>query len=383
MKNIRFFFCLLVSVVTSAAFGQSSIRGNIASSLKETMQQKHNQSTKLVIKKLEKKSATGKVVKEDTIYFRDVVRKYGWMEGLGEPITLAMAHHLPYYYRMSMKNGVGHWQHVEAMHGDTMTTRHPIGTYIIDKGQNDDVLANKEWVELLNTVTQWVFTTNFEGDEVYEERSYDKDNNMVYSYSAIRNQDGRMTGCYNDAWGRPADMREDSTTTYGSVVCITYDRHGCDSIIDYLDGQGLRKFNNNGVDQTRYSYDENGYVLTAMSCNCVGDRIHDNWGNCGFTTTYDHQKGLRSTIYRNKEWEPMRMPATRAGIEQTFIRCDYRQDQWGRDSVATILTADGRPDATFAGIHQIHYKYGDDGILILKTYYDINFNVLEPKRLHQ
>ena len=254
------------------------------------------------------------------------------------------------------------------------------GFKVIDKGQTDDVLANKEWVELLNTVTQWVFTTNFEGDEVYEERSYDKDNNMVYSYSAIRNQDGRMTGSYNDAWGKPADMREDSTTTYGSVVCITYDRNGCDSIIDYLDGQGLRKYNNNGVDQTRYVYDDKGYIIEAKSCNCVGDPIIDNWGNCGFSVTYDHQKGFRSQVYRDKEWIPMRMPATRADIEQTFIRCDYQQDHWGRDSVATYLTADGKPDATLAGIHQIHYKYSDDGILISKTYYDINLNVFEPKK---
>ena len=360
-------------------FAQSSIRGNIASSLRETMQQKHNQSTKLVIKQVERKNVKGKVVKADTAYYRAVVRKYGWMEGLGDPITLSTARHLPYYYRMSMKNAKGHWQHVEAMHADTMTTNHPIGTYIIDKGQTDDVLANKEWIELLNTVTQWVFTTNFEGDEVYEERSYDADNNMVYSYSAIRNQDGRMTGSYNDAWGRPADMREDSTTTYGSVVCITYDRHGCDSIIDYLDGQGLRKYNNNGVDQTRYSYDDKGYILAAKSCNCVGDPIHDNWGNCGFTITYDHSKGLRTQIYRDKEWNPIRMPATRAGIEQTFIRCDFQQDRWGRDSVATVLTIDGKPDKTLAGIHRIVYNYRDDGVLLSKTYFDIDNNTIRPE----
>lgn len=379
MKRIRITICLLMLLAVIGVYAQSSIRGNIASSLRETMQQKHNQSTRLVIKQVEKKDVKGHVAKADTAYFRDVVRKYGWMEGLGNPITLNTAHHLPYYYRMSMKNAKGHWQHVEAMHADSMTTNHPIGTYIIDKGQTDDALANKEWLELLNTVTQWVFTTNFEGDEVYEERSYDKDNNMVYSYSAIRNQDGRMTGSYNDAWGRPADMREDSTTTYGSVVCITYDRHGCDSIIDYLDGQGLRKYNNNGVDQTRYSYDDNGYILEAKSCNCVGDPIHDNWGNCGFTISYDHAKGLRTLIYRDKDWNPVRILSERANLEQRFIRCDYQQDQWGRDSLATVLTVDGSPDVTYDGIHQIEFHYLENGILSTKTYYDINKNIIRPK----
>lgn len=376
--KLRIIYLLILTVsLTMNVNGQ--IRKNIASSLRETVQQKHNQSTKLVIKQVEKKNAKGQVTKADTAYYREVVRKYGWMEGLGEPISLSIAHHLPYYYRMSMKNNKGHWQHVEALHGDSMTVSHPISTYIIDKGQTDDALANKEWVKLLNTVTQWMFITNFEGDEVYEERSYDADNNMVYSYSSIRNKDGRMTGSYNDAWGRPADMREDSTTTYGSVVCITYDCHGYDSIIDYLDGQGMRKFNNNGVDQTRYYYDDRGYILSAMSCNCVGDRIHDNWGNCGFTMTYDHHKRQRSTIYRNKEWVPMRMPATRAGIEQTFIRCDYLQDQWGRDSIATVLTINGLPDQTLSGIHRIVFNYRDDGILLSKTYFGIDNNIILPK----
>ncbi len=379
MNKVRILISILLWLTAINAFCQSYFRINIASSLKETIQQKHNQSTRLDIKKMGRRKAKGKVVREDTLYYRDVVRKYGWLEGLGNPIPLATAHHLPYYYRMSMKNKAGHWQHVEAMHGDSMSTSHPIGTYIIDKGNTDDVLANKEWCELLNTVTQWLFTTNFEGDEVYEERSYDADNNMVYSYSAIRNQDGRMTGSYNDAWGRPADMREDSTTTYGSVVCITYDRHGCDSIIDYLDGQGLRKYNNNGVDQTRYSYDDSGYIVEAKSCNCVGDNIHDNWGNCGYTISYDRQKGCRTLIYRDKEWNPVRMPATRASIERTFVRCDFLQDQWGRDSLAVVLTVDGKPDKTLAGIHQIAYHYQEDGRLSGKTYYDINKNILKPK----
>ena len=379
MKEKKIVICLLVILSTLTAFGQTSIRGNIASSLKETMLQKYNQGTKLVIKKVEKRNIKGQIIKADTLYYRDIVRKYGWLEGLGSPIPLSTARHLPYYYRMSMRNSMGHWQHVEAMHGNSMTTNHPIGTYIIDKLQTDDAQANKEWVELLNSVTQWFFSTNHEGDEVYEERSYDSNNNMVYSFSSVRNQDGRVTGSYNDAWGRPADMREDSTTTYGSVVCITYDRNGCDSIIDFLDGQGLRKKNNNGVDQSRFIYDDDGYVLEAKSCNSVGDYIQDNWGNCGYSITYDHQKGLRSKIYRNKEWKPIRMPAIRASAEQTFIRCDYIKDQWGRDSLATMLTFEGVPDTTHKGIHQIRYNYKNDGTLLSKTYYDINGNIIRQK----
>lgn len=366
----------LILLCFSAITIQAQIRRDIASSLKEVLSEKHNPSTKLEIGKAEQTAKNGKVIKADTAYYRDVVRHYGWMDGLGDPISLNTAMHLPYYYRMSMKNEAGRWQHVEAMHGKDLTTNHPIGTYIIDKDISDDNLANQEWLSLLQSVTQWVFTSNFEGNEMIEERAYDADNNMVYSYSAIQNYDGRMTGSYNDAWGFPADMREDSTCTYGSIVCITFDRNGCDSIIDYLDGAGLRKYNNNGVDQDRYAYDDNGFVLSHMSCNCVGDPITDNWGNCGYSISYDHEKRTRTIIYRNKNWRPIRMPSKRASLEGTFIRCDYQYDQWGRVVSATMLTADGNPDATLNGIHQIKYSYGNDGSIISIEYYDINNDLI-------
>lgn len=369
MKTLTKLLCLLMCFVVNTLMAQ--IRSDVASSLKDVLKDKHNDKTKLEITMVVKKNKT---IKADTAYYREVVRHYGWMDGLGEPISLETAMHLPYYYRMSMKNSAERWQHVEAMHSGMPTTMHPISTYIIDKRQTDDALANKEWLGLLQSVTQWVFTSNFNGDEVIEERAYDAENNMVYSYSAIKNTDGRMMGSYNDAWGFPADMREDPSCTYGSVVCITYDRNGCDSIVDYLDGIGMRKYNNNGVDQDRYSYDDQGYMVMHMSCNCVGDPIIDNWGNCGYSVSYDKTNGNKIVIFRDKEWKPMRMPATRADAEQTFIRCDYQNDQWGRVSTATMFDADGNPDATINGIHKIKYIYSDDGLVESVDYFDINNN---------
>ncbi len=308
--------------------------------------------------------------KSDTIYYRDVVRKYGWMEGLGNPISKEIASHLPYFYRFTLKNSAGHWLHVEALHGDTLTTLHPVSTYIIDKEQKDDILANERWLELLKTVTQWVFIPGIDGTEMCEERSYDRENNLIYTFSMVRNKDGRVTGSYNDAWGLPADMREDPMATYGSVVCITYDALGYDSIIDYLDGEGYCKYNNNGVDQTRYVHDNRGYVLEAWSCNCMGDRMIDNWGNCGYSITYNPQERMRTKIFRDANWKPTRLPEKRAGGDQSYIRCDYYQDVWGRDSVAVVRTADGEDDATLSKIHCIVYHYSEDGSSVPNTYFN-------------
>lgn len=362
---------LISFVLITSVLSAQSIRQDISSSLKKLVTTEHNEGTALIIDKGKVMDNVVMATQEDTLYFRNVVRKYGWLEGLGEEIDLLTAMHLPYYYRMTMKNKKGHFLHVEAMHADSLTSQHPTGNYIVSK--TDEIVADKDtaWHQLLKTVSQWLFITNYDGDEVYEERSYDNKNNMIYSYSSVKNINGTIIGSYNDAWGRPADMREDVNNYYGSVVGITYDRNGYDSIIDYLDGCGYRKHNNDGVDQTRYIHNENGYVIAAWSCNLVGDKILDNWGNCGYTIDYDFINGRRTKTVRDTEWNPMRMPDLRANKEQTYVKCEYIQDRLGRDSVATMMTSDGKKDWTTGQIHKILYHYTESGELNGKDYLNI------------
>ena len=193
----------------------------------------------------------------------------------------------------------------------------------------------------------------------------------------VKNEDGCITGCYNDAWGLPADMREDSTATYGSVVRISYDSCGRDSIIDFLDGQGLRKCNSNGVDQQRYQYDNRDRVTLVTSHNMVGDYTIDNWGNCGNRYEYNNQDNTYSIIRVDKELKPIRMPSKRADSTRTFIRCDIKKDKWGRDVEAIMLTENGKIDQTTAGIYRISYNYNDKGELLSTTYYDKDNNQLK------
>lgn len=42
---------------------------------------------------------------------------------------------------------------------------------------------------------------------------------------------------------------------------VTYNKNGNDSIVDYLDGAGLRRMNNDSVDQRRYEYDAQGRLI--------------------------------------------------------------------------------------------------------------------------
>lgn len=315
----------------------------------------------------------------DYVLYRDVVRRYTWLEGLGEPITQEIANHLPYYFRLSMKNDAGHYQMVEALHGNALTTVHPLSTYIIDKYSDTDE-KNQEWRERLLTVGQWLFYSDLSGKNVVEERAYEaKSENaqLVYAMQVVQNDPTHVTLTYLDSWGLPADMNEDNSYTYGSVVYVTYDKNGCDAIIDYLDGEGYRKSNTNGVDQERYVYDEQYRRIQITSNNCVGDYAIDNWGNCGVQYIYDDINNTYSIIHIDENLQPMRMPSIRANDESTYIRCDISKDKWGRISEEVFLTENGEKDTTLSGIHRIVYSYTDDGGLIDKKYYDINGNILK------
>lgn len=315
----------------------------------------------------------------DYVLYRDVVRRYTWLEGLGEPITQEIANHLPYYFRLSMKNDAGHYQMVEALHGNALTTDHPLSTYILDK-YNDTDEKNQKWRKSLLTVGQWLFYSDLSGKNVVEERAYEaKSDNaqLVYAMQVVQNDSTHVTLTYLDSWGLPADMNEDDSYTYGSVVYITYDKNGCDAIVDYLDGEGYSKSNTNGVDQERYVYDEKCRAIQITSNNCVGDYAIDNWGNCGVQYIYNDVNNTYSIIHIDENLKPMRVPSMRATEESTYIRCDISKDKWGRVSEKVFLTENGEKDATLSGIHRIIYSYTDDGVLIEKKYYDINGNILK------
>lgn len=315
----------------------------------------------------------------DYVLYRDVVRRYTWLEGLGEPITQEVANRLPYYFRLSMKNDAGHYQMVEALHGNTLTTEHPLSTYILDK-YNDTDEKNQEWRKRLLTVGQWLFYSDISGKNVVEERAYEaKSDNaqLVYAMQVVQNDSTHVTLTYLDSWGLPADMNEDDSYTYGSVVYVTYDKNGCDAIVDYLDGEGYRKSNTNGVDQERYVYDEQYRRTQITSNNCVGDYAIDNWGNCGVRYIYDDVNNTYSIIHIDENLQPMRMPSMRANDEDTYIRCDISKDEWGRISEEVFLTEYGEKDTTLSGIHRIVYHYSDDGKLIQKIYYDIYGSILK------
>lgn len=338
-----------------------------------------NRNTNLTIPATQRRDMTrdaeNKKNNAEYALYREIIRKHTWYVGAGDTITQAEAYHLPYYFRLSMRNEQGHWQHVQAMHQDSMTNRHNITPYVLDK-KNAAETDNVEWRININRITQWFMTPDLSGNEIVEERAYDKDGELIYSFIPVKISENTIVGSYNDAWGLPADMRADSTTTYGSVVSITYDVCGRDSIINYLDGQGLRKYNPNGVDRECYLYDDKDRVIQVTSHNVTGDNIIDNWGNCGNLYRYDDENNISTVIRVDENLEPMRMPPIRASGLRTFIRCDTRKDEYGREVESVFLDEYGKKDTTTTGLHRIVYKYSPDGVISGTTYYDIEGNIM-------
>ncbi len=310
------------------------------------------------------------------VLYRDVVRKFSWIEGVGKPISQEEANHLPYYYRLSMKNNKGHWQHIQAMHGDTLTVKHNMDTYIINT-QYDNSYNLKEWRERFSKACQWYITSDLSDENVVEERAYDKNGYMVYGFQPVRNGKNSVVASYTDGYGYPIDIDESPKYTYGNVVIITYDEQGNDSIIDYLDGAGLRRANNDGVDQRRYEYDTQGRIIKIYSCNAVGDRMIDNWGNCGCIITYDAIGRDYTVTIVDTENKSMRMPNKKAKETETYVCCKYIHDKWGRLSERIFVDEKGQPDATLNGIHRIEYQYSDKGVLLSEKHYDLEDNIIK------
>ena len=100
MKRILIFIALCVSLA-----GNAQIRQSLST----------NKSTKLNLgtPTTQSSSTDGKQKEtEEFVLYRNLVRQYTWLVGQGEPITQEVANHLPYYFKLSMKNEKGHWQHI-------------------------------------------------------------------------------------------------------------------------------------------------------------------------------------------------------------------------------------------------------------------------------
>lgn len=312
------------------------------------------------------KSGSGKkdaqVKEPEYALYRNLVRKNSWLVGQGEPITQEVANHLPYYFRLSMKNDKGHYQFVEALHGESLTTAHPLSPYILDKTHEDitDSEETREWRRKISTVGQWLLTSDLSGENMIEERAYeavDKNANLIYVFQPVMIDSIHAICTYLNDWGLPVDIQEGDDHYYGSVVQITYGVNGNDSIVDFIDGKGLRRYNEYLVDQIQYTFDNKDRMTSMTNHNVVGRLMNDVSSYSGKSIKYDDKTGDYTVSFFDRGKNPVKQFIPLADVRSNEIRVSL--DNWGRESQIDLLDAPSLYEGV--PVNRIRIEYDNKG----------------------
>lgn len=327
-----------------------------------------------------KKIAT---VKQDTVFCFQTKKQHGWFVPVGE-LTKEEASHRNISYRFTNRNSKGHWCKMELIDGYGNYTTGGMSPYILKINSADtDSLANSDWVEKVKKECIYEFIADPTGENIIQERAYDKDLNIIYTYSRTpigidSNGHKRFVGSYRDCYGLPAEMRKDTTNTYtyGTLVMLTEDVWGNDSIIEYMDAKGHKKFNSDGVAMEVFICDKDGHQLMQQSRDENGNLKIDNWGNCGIEYVWNANHTISSATYVDDKWQPMRLPSLRNNHNgrDNVIRTKYKYDGYGRQVEEAFFTESDVPDTNKNGTHKTLYEYDHRGNLTRQASYDINGN---------
>lgn len=309
----------------------------------------------------------------DTIYSTQTKKQHGWLLPL-DTISKEDTSHRSLSYRFTHRYPSGNWGKMETIDAYGNFSSSYLSPYILKLGSADtDTTANTKWIEKLKTNCIYEFVPDPSGKNVIQERVYDKDGNIVYTYSRVPIGNGQYIGSYKDCYGLPAEMRKDSLFTYGTLVRLTEDRWGNDSIVEYIDAKGRRKPNSDGVAMEAFAYDRYGHIVQQQSRDGDGNLTIDNWNNCGveYEWNADHQNV--SAMYMDDKWQPMRMPDSRnVNNKKNVIKIRYKYDRYGRNTEEAYYTADDVPDTNAYGVHRTVYTFDDRGNMTEVVNYDKN-----------
>lgn len=315
--------------------------------------------------------------KSDTLYSIGAYRRHGWYEPsvvVSEDVAARRA-----VYRFTHRDDNGHWRRIEtidrgAYAGGKLTP------YIVDlKFEQRDSLVDIFWRRKLANTCRAELSATADGQDFMQERVYDADGNLIYTFSrtplpAETGAPRRFVGSYRDAYGLPAEMRVDTagTYTYGTLVSITEDRYGTDSIIEYMDACGVKKLNSAGVAAERNLWDSRGQLHQQMAWDMDGNRTANPAGLCGAIASYD-ERGLQAEVtYLDAAWRPIRMPAP--GYDPRCVgavtaRMEYDDDY--RPIRFSFYDEFGHPMANADGAHRIEYTYDESGAFGQMVCYDM------------
>ena len=319
----------------------------------------------------------------DTVYSHSTIKQHGWRDPLGI-LTKEQVSHRNSSYRFTHRNAQGHWCKMEMIDGYGNYTQGNMTTYILKYGSDDtDSLANKDWAEKVETACIFEFIADPTGENVIQERAYDEDMNVIYIYSRTpigKNKAGRQQyiGSYKDCYGLPAEMRRDTTGTYthGTLVMLTEDKWGNDSVIEFMDAKGRKKLNADSADIEVFVHDRIGREIMGYSCDSLGNPMIDGWGNCGIAYTWNNDHTNASLTYLDTELKPMRMPDKREDrISTGVIKSLYKYDEFKRCIERRFVDSEGNADVNMHGVHRRVTTFNEKGKVLEQRHYDREGNL--------
>lgn len=385
MKNDNFFLSLLIIIFTLVGVPQlsnSQIRksvGIVEKNVKDTP--KHlvvKKSSKKIVKKKERLDnllniPINKGNKLDTIYCTQTKKQHGWFMPM-DTISKEVASHINLSFRFTHKYPSGYWGKMETIDGYGKLRTTAMSPYILKIGSADsDDKAQQEWVEKLKTSCIYEFVADPSGKFIIQERAYDKDKNLIYAFSRVPIGKHTFVCSYKDSYGLPAEMRKDPTFSYGTLVGLTEDQWGNDSIVEYIDSKGKTKPNSDDAAMEVFVCDKYGHILKQQSRDIKGNLVKDNWGNCGIEYVWNNKHQMQSSTYMDEHWEPMKMPnkrktdlGSRGGVEKIY----YKYDVYGRQTDELYFTGNDVVATNNEGVHHIHNDFDDKGNIVRQAYYD-------------
>ena len=310
----------------------------------------------------------------DTVYSHNKKKPYGWYEPLGI-LTKEQASHSDVSYSFTHRNAKGHWCKMEVIDGYGRYHTGELSPYILKLNTLDsDTLANREWTEKVDSSCIIELIADPSGEKIVQERAYDEEMDLIYIYSQTpigKNKDGRQqyVGFFKDKFGLPAEMRKDTTRkfTYGTLVMLTEDKWGNDSIIEYKVSKGREKPNSYGAPMEVFTCDKDGHKLKAFSCDADGKPIIDNWGICGQEITWNKDHTKASLVNMDTDWSPIRVSTSQ---NEKVIKKLFVYDEFKRLIEIRYVYNDGTPDTDENGVHRIKITYDDKGNITSTRSYD-------------
>lgn len=312
----------------------------------------------------------------DTVYSAYTAKQHGWYSPL-TIITKEQARHRSVSYRFTNRNARGKWLKMETVSGRGRLVGGEVSPYIVDlESSNSRESATKEWIDKLNTTCTFEFIPDPTGKEIVQERAYDKEGSLVYLYTRTpigANKEGRKQyiGRYNDIYGLPAEMRNDTTFTYtyGTLVMLTEDRWGNDSIIEYMDARGVKKPNDDGVALRVSVCDKQGNQLRKEYRDAEGNLAVGKWGYCGL----EYERGNGSSEFIRYMVQPTASDNGEINSDDNSIygnRIEY--DQYHRMKSIQYTDRYGLAVLNDGGVSKMAYRYNDYGEIIEQSYHDID-----------